>query len=91
MTKVAGRHNYKSGFYFFHSLKPQHRGAPSVDPTITTGDQMAFEGRVNMGQDASNPLDTGFGYANALLGVFSTYNQQSKWVEGNFVYRNIKG
>ena len=91
VTKVAGRHNYKSGFYFFHSLKPQHRGAPSVDPTITTGDQMAFEGRVNMGQDASNPLDTGFGYANALLGVFSTYNQQSKWVEGNFVYRNIEG
>ena len=28
LTKVAGRHNYKSGFYFFHSRKPQHRGGP---------------------------------------------------------------
>jgi len=90
VTKVSGHHTFKTGFYYFYGLKPQHRGGPSINPAITTGDQMAFEGRVNFGQDASNPLDTGFGYANALLGVFSTYNQQSKWVEGNFVYNNTE-
>ena len=90
LTKVAGRHTFKAGFYHYHSLKPQHRGGPSATGG-TTGDQMAFHGRLNMGQDTSNPFDSGFGYANALLGVFSTYNQQSQFVEGNFVANNVEG
>jgi hypothetical protein len=91
LTKVAGRHTFKSGFYWYNSLKPQNRGGPSANPAVTTGDQQAFHGRVNFQQDASNPLDTGFGYANAMLGIFSTYNQQSQFVFGDFVTNNIEG
>jgi hypothetical protein len=38
-----------------------------------------------------NPLDTGFGFANAALGVFSSFNQFSHIVEGQFVYNNTEG
>ena len=32
-----------------------------------------------------------FGFANAALGVFSSYNQLSKYVEGNYIYNNLEG
>src|SRR5206468_12952178 len=89
LTKVKNSHTIKTGFYLNHSYKAQNRGGPSTTGG-TTGDQQAFQGRLNFGQDNSNPLDTGFGYANALLGIFSTYNQQSRFIEGNFLYNNVE-
>jgi hypothetical protein len=41
---------------------------------------------VNFGNDSNNALDTGFGYANALLGIFTQYTQASKFVEGSMLY-----
>jgi hypothetical protein len=32
-------------------------------------------GSFNFGSSTNNPLDTGYGYANALLGVFQTYTE----------------
>jgi hypothetical protein len=46
------------------------------------------EGSVNFGNDSNNPLDTGFGFANAAIGVFSSFQQQNALIEGNYVYRN---
>jgi len=83
LTKVVNRHTLKTGFYLNHSYKAQNTGAGG-------GSAQAFQGIVNFEQDNSNPLDTGFGYANALLGVFRTYTQSSRFVEGNFVYNNIE-
>ena len=40
--------------------------------------------------DTSNPLDSQFGFANAALGIFSSYNQFSKYVEGTFIYNNTE-
>ena len=60
MTKVAGRHTIKAGFYNNHSYKAQNIGRRRCVP-----------GQVNFGNDTNNPLDTGFGYANAALGVFT--------------------
>lgn len=36
-----------------------------------------FNGLFDFSRDASNPLDTGYAYANAALGVFSTYTETS--------------
>jgi hypothetical protein len=36
-------------------------------------------------------LDSSFGFSNAALGVFNSYSQLSKYVEGNYVYHNIEG
>ncbi len=76
LTKVFSRHTLKTGFYNTHSFKAQQR--------------QGWAGNINFGNDANNPLDSGFGFANAALGVFSSYNQFSRYVEGSFVYDNTE-
>jgi hypothetical protein len=70
LTKVAGRHTIKTGYYFFNSY--QRRG------------QGAILGSLNFQNDTNNPLDAGFGFANAALGIFSQYSQLSRWGEGAY-------
>ena len=77
LTKVAGRHTIKAGFYQTHSYKAQQRGN--------------WNGNLDFGQTSNNPLDSGFGFSNAALGVFNAYSQASSYVEGNFVYDNVEG
>lgn len=74
VTKVMGRHTLKSGYYRQHAAKRQNQGNPF--------------GTLNFGNDTNNPLDTQFGFANALLGVFSSYQQASRFVEGQYIYNN---
>ena len=45
-------------------------------------------GTINFGNDTLNPLDTGFGFANAALGIFSSYSQLSRWGEGAYTAIN---
>ena len=77
VTKVTGRHTIKAGFYNNHSFKAQNAGFGAL-----------FQGDVNFGNDTNNALDTGFGYANAALGVFTRYQQASQLIEGNMIYNN---
>ncbi len=76
LTKITGRHTLKTGFYNTHSFKAQQR--------------QGWAGNINFGNDANNPLDSGFGFANAALGIFSSYNQFSRYVEGSLVYDNTE-
>ena len=82
LTKVAGRHTMKTGFYNNHSFKAQNTGAGGLG--------VDFLGNVDFGQDSNNPLDTGFGYANAAVGVFRQYRQASNLIEGNMLYNNTE-
>jgi len=84
LTKVAGRHTVKGGFYNNHSFKAQNVGAGGIA-------NLSFQGYVNFGNDANNALDSGFGYSNAALGVYSQYLQASKFVEGSMLYNNTEG
>ena len=84
VTKIAGRHTWKAGFYNNHSYKAQNIGAGGVA-------NLSFQGFVDFGNNASNALDTGFGYANALTGVFTQYLQASKLIEGSMLYNNTEG
>jgi hypothetical protein len=77
LTKVWGRHTLKTGFYNNHSYKAQQR--------------QGWAGTLNFANDTNNPLDSQFGMSNAALGIFSSYNQFSKYVEGQFVYNNTEG
>jgi hypothetical protein len=74
LTKVAGQHTFKGGYYYFRSL--QRRGAGNVT------------GNISFANDANNPLDTTFGFSNAAIGVFSTYAQTSRWPEGAYLAVN---
>ncbi len=68
LTKVKGSHTIKGGYQYAHLVQTRGTGA--------------ITGSINFGNDTANPLDTTFGYANALLGVFSSYSQVSRWGEG---------
>ncbi len=83
LTKVAGRHTMKGGFYNNHSFKAQNVGTGG-------GGNLSFQGYVNFGNDTNNALDSGFGYANAALGVFTQYMQASRFVEGSMIYNNTE-
>ena len=83
LTKVWGSHTSKAGFYNNHSFKAQNTGAGGVPG-------LGFQGFVNFGNDTNNALDTGFGFANAAVGVFTQYLQQSKLIEGSMIYNNTE-
>jgi hypothetical protein len=83
ITKVAGRHAMKAGFYNNHSYKAQNTGTGGVL-------NLSFQGFVNFANDTNNTLDTSFGFANAAAGVFTQYLQQSKLIEGSMIYNNTE-
>ena len=45
---------------------------------------------MNFGNDTTNALDSGFGYSNAALGIFTQYLQASKFIEGNMLYNQLE-
>jgi hypothetical protein len=77
LTKVWGSHASKVGFYYQNSYKPQSIFA-------------SFNAQVNFADDANNPFDTGYGYANAITGVFNTYTQANKFALPEWRYKNYE-
>jgi hypothetical protein len=84
ITKIVGRHTFKAGGYFNHSYKAQNTGAGGIA-------NLSFQGYVNFGNSSTNALDSGFGYSNAALGVFTEYLQASRFIEGDMAYNQIEG
>jgi len=76
LTRVAGSHTMKAGYFNTHSYKAEQ--ATGTDSFGTIG----------FGQDANNLFDTTYGFANAAIGSFASYAQAQNYVEGNFVYDN---
>ena len=78
LTKVWRRHVIKTGFFNTHSYKAEQ----------ATSDQ-SF-GTLNFQQDTvgTNAFDTSYGFANAAIGSFSSYQQAENYVEGNYIYNN---
>jgi hypothetical protein len=77
LTKIRGAHTFKVGVYLQHSYKAQSSLA-------------SHNGQVGFVDDANNPYDTGFGYANAALGVFNTFQQASRYARPEWVYDNVE-
>lgn len=73
LTKIAGRHTMKAGIYFERTFKlqPPQGGA-------------TYAGTLNFTPDPLNPLNTGSSYANALLGYFNSYTEQSTRAVANY-------
>jgi hypothetical protein len=80
LTKVWGRHTLKTGYYNHYSFKAQNRG--------TGGLNFGGPGAMNFANNTSNPIDSGFGFANAALGIINSYTQMSRFMEGSFIYNN---
>jgi hypothetical protein len=77
LSKIRGSHNFKFGFFWQNSFKPQSSFANN-------------NGVYNFVNDGSNPFDTGFGFANAATGVYNTFTQASDYVIGNYRYNNVE-
>jgi hypothetical protein len=77
LTKIFGAHSTKFGVYYQHSYKAQSNFA-------------SFNGRINFADNSSNPYDTGYSYANALTGVFNTYQQANSFLYPEYVYKNFE-
>ena len=67
--------------------QPQLQGAEHRRRRLAN---LSFQGYVNFGNDTNNPIDSGFGYANAALGVFSQYLQAERLIEGSMIYNNTE-
>ena len=66
VSYTRGTHNFKAGFYgeyYTRTQVTQNGGAPF--------------GSFSFANDANNPLNTGYAYANAVLGTFDTYSERS--------------
>ncbi|PYQ55404.1 MAG: hypothetical protein DMF78_02155 [Acidobacteria bacterium] len=77
LSKVWGRHSSKFGVYFQKSYKPQSLFA-------------SFNSQIDFVDDANNPFDTGYSYANAATGVFRTYTQANKFAVPQWIYKNLE-
>ncbi len=68
MSITKGRHNLKMGLFLEYNRKTEPGSAD-------------YMGNFNFGHDANNPLSTGNGYANMLLGVYTTYTELTSRVD----------
>ncbi len=64
LTKIVGRHNLKVGIFIEHNARPASRSS-------------FFNGTINFNGSTTNPYDTNFGYANALLGSINQYTEST--------------
>lgn len=64
LTKTAGSHTLKAGIYGDLFLT-NRRGNGT------------YNGGFDFGRNVNNPLDTGYAYSNAILGVFNSYTETS--------------
>jgi hypothetical protein len=68
ITKVWNRHSSKAGFYYQNGLYLQrHIGA-------------TFNGQLSFDTNTSNPNDTGYAYANSIIGLYNSYTEGSNTV-----------
>jgi hypothetical protein len=70
LTKVVGNHMFKAGIYY--ERVRYYSGARGTN-----------WGSFDFSSDTSNPLDTGYAYSNALIGVFRSYQESNTRVETN--------
>jgi hypothetical protein len=73
LTHLRGAHNLKAGIFYERTARPAQRAS-------------SFNGVYSFNGNASNPFDTNFGYANALLGSVNSYTESTAhpFAQGRF-------
>lgn len=78
VTKVAGKHTIKTGIFI-------ERARYYFPPNVAT------TGAIDFSNDANNPFNTRHPYANALLGIYTSYQQADKLPDSAYKYLTIEG
>src|SRR5581483_857076 len=76
LTKVAGKHTFKYGFYYQRASN-------------ASNSQNHVQSDIDFSNNASNPLNTGHPFANALLGVYNSYTQASSKTKQSYFYQDL--
>jgi hypothetical protein len=71
ITKIAGGHEFKAGIRLQRALYNQYHQAGGAN----------FPGNFKFDTDSQNPLDSGYAYANAILGLYDTYTEATNRVD----------
>jgi hypothetical protein len=77
VSKVWNSHSLKAGIYVERNNKTQ---------AATTN----IRGSFNFTRDTNNPLDSGHGYANALLGNFNSYSESNNQPVGDYLFWDVE-
>jgi hypothetical protein len=76
LSKVWNTHLFKIGVYYQSAAN-------------ASNSQNTVESNIDFTASSTNPLNTGNPFANALLGVYNSYSQQSAKVYASFVYHEL--
>ena len=77
ITKVASTHNIKTGLFVEHTTRPAQRSS-------------TFNGSLSFNNDGSNPLNTNVGFANALLGAVTQYQEANGHPSAHGLFMNTE-
>ena len=77
LTKVKGAHNMKTGLFVERTTRPAQRAS-------------TFNGTLSFNSDGSNPLNTNVGFANALLGAVSQYQESNGHPDAHGLFMNTE-
>jgi hypothetical protein len=76
-SAIMGSHSAKFGIYIEHGTRNAARST-------------SFNGSFTFDRDATNPLDTGYAYSNALLGVVDAYTESNGHPAAHGRYSNVE-
>jgi hypothetical protein len=77
LTKVAGRHNLKTGIFLERTLRPATRAS-------------SFNGTFSFNGDNANPFNTNYGFANALTGAVTQYTESTASPYAHGAFTNVE-
>jgi hypothetical protein len=77
VTKVLGSHVIKAGIYYEFAVKTENAFKP-------------YNGSIDFSRDANNPSDSNWGFSNALLGNYTSYQQINKDPLPDYHYSNFE-
>lgn len=76
-SDILGRHGLKFGIFVEHSTRNAARST-------------SFNGTFAFDRDALNPLDTGYPYSNAILGIVDAYTESNGHPNAHGRYNNVE-
>ena len=76
-ARVAGNHSFKAGVTVERMLMMVQVGG-------------TYRGTFDFSRNTNNPFDSGDSFANALLGVFSSYTESSAWEQSHETFWNTE-
>ncbi|MDQ2900866.1 MAG: carboxypeptidase regulatory-like domain-containing protein, partial [Acidobacteriota bacterium] len=76
-SDIVGSHGLKFGIFVEHATRNAARAT-------------SFNGTFNFDRDATNPLDTGYAYSNAILGIVDGYTESNGHPNAHGRYSNVE-